>query len=142
MADPQGGRLDPKSWPGTDAGGKQFSVNTDKVKQVIKALQADLDRFTNASEGTPDDMSGRGVVKDPRILAGGPDDKTGYPAGRTLSTYLTNASTNLPVAYKSFLTAYDKLIQSLRDQTGVYEDSNHANTASTNTATPTGYYGN
>jgi hypothetical protein len=141
MADPQGGRLDPKNWPGTDAGGKQFSVDKDKVMQVIKALQADRDRFSNASEGTPDDISGRGVIKNPNFLGGGAGDGAGYPAGRTLNTFLTNAGTHLPPAYTAFLDAYDKLILSLQNQTGVYEKADGTNTGNVNTATPTGVYG-
>jgi hypothetical protein len=140
MGDPAG-RLDPKNWPGTDGGGKEVSVHKDQVKQIIRALQADRDRYDNASEGTPTDLEGRGRIKDPKILGGGPDDKTGYPAGRTLNTYLTNASTHLPQAYRSFLTAYDALIKSLGDQTGAYDKTEGANQGSLPSTGTTGYYG-
>src|SRR6266699_982607 len=103
MADPAGGRLDPKSWPGTESDGKQTVVHKDQVKQVLKALQDDCDRITGAKSGTPDDLqgSGRGAafVQDAKVIGGGGTPDTGYPAGQLLHTYLQNATTHIPTAY-------------------------------------------
>src|SRR5438105_2029189 len=117
MADPGGGRLDPKSWPGTESDGKETSVHKDQVKQIIKALQADRDRFSNASSGTPDDLQGGGrgaaFLQDPKVIGAGQTADSGYPAGQLLHTYLQNATTHIPTAYTQFLTAYQNLIDSL-----------------------------
>jgi len=143
MADPAGGRLDPKSWPGTDSDGKQTVIHKDQVKKIIKALQADRDAYDNASEGTVADLQGRGTIKDPKVMGGGPDDKTGYPAGRLLHTYLQNASTHIPTAYANFLQSYQSLIDSLGRQTGTYDSTETTNTDNVNGANTgnTTYYG-
>jgi hypothetical protein len=140
MADPGGGRLDPKSWPGTDANAKELKISKDDAKKVIKALQDDLKRY--ADHGTPDDIEGRGHIKDPKIYAGGSTDQTGYPAGRTLAVFLQNTQTKLPPAYRNFLQSYDKLIQSLGDMTGVYSKADDQAIENNRKASSSGYYGN
>lgn len=140
MADPAGGRLDPKSWPGTDAHAKDLKISKDDAKKVIKALQDDLKRY-DVDHGTPDDIEGRGSIKDPKIFAGGMTDQTGYPAGRTLAGFLQNTQTKLPPAYRNFLQAYDKIIQSLGDMTGVYDKADDQNIENNRRASSSGYYG-
>jgi hypothetical protein len=142
MADPGGGRLDPKSWPGTDANAKDLEISTDDARRVMKALQADLDRYSNASHGTPDDIKGRGHIKDPKIYAGGMDDKTGYPAGRTLATFLGNAQSQIPAAYSNFLQSYDRVIQALGDMTGVYDKADDQAIENNRNAGNTPFFGN
>jgi hypothetical protein len=149
MADPGGGRLDPKQWPGTDADAKELKISVDEAKKILKALQDDLNRY-NTAHGTPDDIRGRGHIKDARIYAGGMDDRSGYPAGRTLAAFLQNANTNIPTHYQSFLQAYDRVIQAFGEMTGIYkkaEDKNTENSQSANDYHPaqnqggSGYYG-
>lgn len=141
MADPGGGRLDPKYWPGTDADAKEIKISKDDAKKVIKALQADYDRYGNAAHGTPDDLKGRGHIKNPNIFGGGPTDQNGYPAGRTLATYLNNAQTNIPRAYSNFLQSYSRVIQALGDMTGVYDKADDQNMENNRKASSSGYYG-
>jgi hypothetical protein len=149
MADPGGGRLDPKQWPGTDANAKELKISIDDAKKILKALQDDLNRY-KAAYGTPDDIRGRGTIQDPRIYGGGMDDRSGYPAGRTLVKFLGNAHTNLPAYLESLLQAYDRVNQSFGEMTGIYqkaEDKNAENSQSANDYHPaqnqggTGYYG-
>jgi hypothetical protein len=139
MADPVG-RLDPKSWPGLDAGGKEVKISKDDAKKVIKALQDDLDRY-DADHGTPDDIEGRGHIKNPAIYAGGAGDQNGYPAGRTLAAYLGNAQTKIPTAYRQFLQSYGRVIQALGDMTGVYDKADDQNVENNQRAGNSGYYG-
>jgi hypothetical protein len=140
MADPGGGRLDPKMWPGMDADAKELKISKDDAKKVIKALQADLDLY-DTDHGTPDDIKGRGHIKDPKIYAGGATDQTGYPAGRTLAAYLANAQTEIPGAYSKFLDAYSRVIQSLGDMTGVYDKADDQNFENNRRAANSSYYG-
>ena len=139
MADPAG-RLDPKMWPGTDTDAKELKISKKDAKTVIKALQDDLKRY-DTEHGTPDDIEGRGHIKDPKIYAGGGSDQTGYPAGRTLAAFLQNTQTKLPPAYRNFLQAYDRLIQSLGDMTGVYDKADDQNIENSRKASGSSYYG-
>ncbi|MEV5704632.1 hypothetical protein [Actinoallomurus sp. NPDC052274] len=144
MADPAGGRLDPKQWPGMDANADELKISVDDAKKILKALQDDLNRY-DTTYGTPDDIRGRGSIKDARIYAGGMDDRSGYPAGRTLATYLQNANTNIPTHYEQFLQAYDRVIQAFGEMTGVYqktEDKNSENSLSANDYHPAQSQGN
>jgi hypothetical protein len=123
-----------------DADAKELKISKDDAKKVIKALQADLDNY-NADHGTPDDIKSRGHIKNPAIYAGGPTDQSGYPAGRTLATYLANAQNEIPAAYAKFLDSYSRVIQALGDMTGVYDKADDQNMENNRRAASTNYYG-
>src|SRR4051812_11429798 len=95
-------------WPGLDGDKSETYMNRTKVKNVIKALEDDLARYSKTVNGTPDDIGQRGL---PSITAvGGAEGNAGYPGGAAVYKSMQLSKTNIQTAYTQFLTAYQTVI--------------------------------
>jgi hypothetical protein len=93
-------------------------MNRGKVKNIIKALEDDLKRYSQTVEGTPDDVANRGRPDGKAVGGMGDTGQTGYPAGKAVFDSMTEASRNISTAYTQFLASYQQVIDALHQTVG------------------------
>ncbi|MFB9830909.1 WXG100 family type VII secretion target [Actinoallomurus acaciae] len=131
----------PSTWPWGKSKDGEIEFDPSPIRTVINALKVDRARY-DKGDGNLKDLQNRGDVTDAKAVGGGLDDKTGYPAGRILATYLKNAQgyiapKNGSGSYANFLQSYDAVIKTLNDSVTNYNEAEDASLIDVGTGTGT-----
>lgn len=111
------------SWP---EAGKGVDVHRDKLKDIAKALQKDLDELSGYNKGTAKNLQAgsRGLV----TLA----ELGNYPAAKGLAGTTKNAYDVIGTEYQEFLDGYQALINAIKRTADNYEGAEQTNEQAAN----------
>lgn len=112
-----------RSWP---EAGKSVDVHRDKLKDIARTLQADLDELNGYGKGTAKNLQAgsRGLV-----TLGELGD---YPAAKGLAGTAENAYEVIGTECLEFLTGYQALINAIKRTADNYEGAELANEQAAN----------
>jgi hypothetical protein len=108
-----------QGWP---QAGKGVDVDRDKLKDIAKVLQGDLDELRGYGKGTAKNLQsgGRGLVT--------MDELGNYPAATGLAGTTKNAYDVIAAEYEEFLQGYQQVINGLLGTRDRYQRAEDANT--------------
>jgi uncharacterized protein YukE len=117
MRDGGGGGGLPRGLPSV---GDEFEVNPEALKDIAKRLQDDLDQLKGWSSGTLNDLQygDQGLVTDREL--------GDYPAGKAIAGTFEAAYNQVGNTYSSFLTAYQSVIDGIKQTAENYDRANQA----------------
>jgi prefoldin subunit 5 len=115
--DGSGGGLPPRDLPDI---GQGIAIDRDKLKNIAKALQKDLDELSKHQSGTPSDLrqGEKGMVTDAQLGK--------YPEAEVLAGSVSNAYEKIGSTYDDFLTAYQKVIDSINKAADNHQNAEDA----------------
>lgn len=109
--------------------GKGIDVDREKLKNIAKKLQADLDELNKHASGTPKDLrqGEKGVVTDAQLGK--------YSEAQQLAVSVGNAYDQIGSTYDGFLTAYQQVIDSINRAAENHQNAEDATHKSAQSAT-------
>lgn len=131
MADPP-----TPTWPAVDGDKGHTSIDHDRVKSFLKALDDDLKRYQGQAtyNGTPDGLNSALGDITMESVGGGGSGKSGYPGGKLFFDSVQKTKAGFYTEYNNFLTEYQQVVEALYQAAGIRQD---ADTSSAPKATAT-----
>lgn len=113
-----GPNLDP-NWPGLDSDKKEVRVDPDKLNDVAKRLERELEKYTGQDSGSPNDMQ----VKCANL---GAQDFGDWDVGHAMARASSNTFSAIHPKYVKWVQQLQAAIGAIRQSAGNYSGAENA----------------
>lgn len=100
--------------------GDQFEIDVEKLREIARRLQDDLDQHKGWGSGTLNDLQygDQGLVTDREL--------GDYPAGEAIARTFDAAYNQIGTVYSAFLTSYQSVVDAIKQTADNYDNANQA----------------